>query len=324
MFITVGSDKAASSRVRAATVIGALHDKGWNIDRVVAASRLWPLLATFSVAKRKPDLIVLQKVVPPAWFLRLLRVRTDWMVFEIDDAIYFGYPGSPQSVPQIEQRVRSLVRIANRVVTSNNLIAQDLERMGASELHVFPGPAPSVRSVQQSKDEKAVCWLGSPSTYPLVAQTFEALSSAPSTGEFRLCAVGAREEQAVEAGVEFVPWSATNEEAVLQQSSAGLLPVQRGPWEERKAAYKLLEYLANEVRPVCPDSPALRTLLGDETEQLVILVSAPYADVDWQTAVRLALSAPVTDTWLEARDRVFDRWSVANFAALFVSSTARR
>jgi hypothetical protein len=95
------------------------------------------------------------------------------------------------------------------------------------------------------------------------------------------------------------------------------MPLEQTEWNDRKAGYKILEYLKGGVIPVTVDSAILETLLGADAGTLCEVISTSHPD-DWAAGIRRALDRECDDAWFAARERVFSTWSTKNFAALIL------
>lgn len=157
-------------------------------------------------------------------------------------------------------------------------------------------------------------WLGSPSTESNMDHLLPALTQILPGQEFVL--VGSARNH-VEPGVRRVRWTRTEEVNALSRSHLGLMPLQDTEWNRRKAGYKILEYLRGGVIPVVEEGPILRTLLGDEAETLCEVVVGSTAE-HWAEGIERGLSRVCDEPWIAARDKVFARWSMGNFAKLIL------
>lgn len=269
---------------------------------------------------KKPTVVLLQKIAAPRLFVRFLRSLTEWFAYEIDDAIYFGYPGSADQGKGIARRVSFTVSLSDRVVTSNRLIAADVRQwtMWPERVRVFPGPAPTPRTIHPGdKRNESVLWLGSPSTYPYFVKSIGPICAALADSGYRISVVGSPSDSPDLNGVEQFEWSESVEEHELRSASIGVMPMATDDWALRKAGYKILEYLASEIVPVYVRSEAIDTLLGDRQEVLSVAIPDDSPE-SWATGVERASRVQTGDVWHEMRDEVFDEWSPEKFAASFL------
>lgn len=315
LIVSLGDDSVASSRVRAGSLEHRLVELGMNPVRVTAGRLMWPLRLMIALLSR-PKLTLLQKIAPPKWFLRLIRTASSTLVFELDDAIYLGYPNQKHSPQRIRSRVQFAVHSADLTVVSNQNIADDLRPFSKQEIIVFPGPAPRVRTTCSFPKERIAIWLGSPSTFSFFSQAIYPKSEELSANGVRVVAVGA--SSAAQTGsIHCVPWSPEEEERALCLATVGLVPHVESDWADRKAAYKILEYLSADVVPVFDMTPAIQLLLGDNLDTIGVQVE----DRDWISAINIGMEIQISNAWRTARDDVFKRWSPDNYARIFIHAS---
>lgn len=312
--LSLGNDELASSRVRLGSVLTALRSQEWDARRVSASRALWPAEFMVALLWFRPEVTVIQKIVPPVAFVRIVRRFSRRLVFDCDDAIHLGYDGNRRQAALFSRRLRYMLPVCDCVVTSNRLLEADLKQLGAETTRVFPGPAPCERLKSRSEGEGAL-WLGSPSTVSNVRSiVYPAFRLLPSTVE--LTVVGADRDFDLGQIRERV-WSETAQLCALSRARVGLAPQAVDDWSQRKAFYKVLEYLAAGLIPVVPAHPAVRTLLGEELERLAITAANDTPEA-WATAISKAMDLPPDQGWMAARSRVFARWSAASLGRVVV------
>lgn len=303
--LTLGGDSVASSRVRIAAPLTAMRLNGAKTGRVSAASRVWPATLMVRIIFFRPSVTIVQKVVAPGWFCRVMRGLSRRLVFECDDAIQLGDGADQGTAGVISRRLQVLLPLCDCVTVSNSVLAEDLRKLGARRVVVFPGPAPAI-DTKRNACRRGILWLGSPSTLANVKSVvYPALDLLPP--EIELTVIGASRDYDGSRIAERV-WSFDRQRRALARASVGVAPQATDQWSRRKAFYKVLEYLAAAVVPVVPPHPALRTLLGDELE-IVAVVASDDSAACWATALTRALSMQPNEQWLAARDRIFARWS---------------
>lgn len=320
--LTLGDDHTASSRVRTGQVLTHLASNGAYTARVTASSKLWPTQLLLRLIFRRFDTIIVQKVIPPTLVTRMIRRLSPYLIFEIDDAIYFGYPGDSIRASRTAMiRTKAMAHAADRIVTSNRVIKQDLSYVGLEKIFVFPGPAPSNSIIRASiRDTKRILWLGSPSTFAnCTASVYPALDA---LRDLEMRCVGAPSDALRhlknDVVVRETVWSLEAQRAELSLAHAGVAPLLDGEWNRRKAAYKVLEYLAAAVIPITCAYPAVVELLGAQLDTLCVVADGTTPSA-WASAIERAQRTEVDANWYKARDEVFDRLSVSKFSTMFAS-----
>lgn len=320
--LTVGSDRVASSRVRAGTVIEFAGKHGWATQRIQADSRLWPIRLILSLAISPPDILLLQKMVLPRTLNRLLTLLSKEIVLELDDAIYLGYPGASGTADRMMKRTRQTLVIVDRLIVSNQLIADDLAPYFHADISVFPGPAPVVSSHENPLEiREKILWLGSPSTIENLRElVYPAAKGLPS---FEFTVVGAPMRAMPFPNVEEIVWDEEAQRRSLRTARLGLMPLLRSAWNDRKASYKVLEYLAHDVIPIGQATDAMIDLLGPELEALMVVVDNQERE-SWMGAIDASQNLSVDDAWRAARDRVFDSLCVEAYSMKILGCAIER
>jgi hypothetical protein len=324
--VVVGDQNLASSRVRAHDSLELLGTLGHKI-RVVNTSRtrMWPIRAVALLIYVRPDVTHLQKVIPPSAVSLFIRRTSRFLIYELDDAIYFGYPGSSQAVrARSAKRVLRLANAADRVVVSSPEIARDLEAFVATEICVFPGPAPA-RPRPAPADEvgddplsPVTLWLGSPSTKYYVESIETTYTERVSNSERfgRLVLVGSDRDRS--GDVQHEVWTQSRESFWLRRASVGIMPIADDEWSRRKAAYKILVYLAHDIIPVTTRNSVSKNVLGASFEQLCEVVAAPADETEWLRAISRAHARSIDSEWVTVRDELFAALSLRRYTAVLI------
>jgi hypothetical protein len=299
-FVLLGDETTASTRVRGLSLITELKERG---HLVTQGSLRDTVRAPWILGRTKPpDVLVLQKVFPPTAIVDLLRRRVSVLVLEVDDAVHLGYPGDgPRAASKIGGRVRRAAAVADVLTTPSPILATDLVRGGRSL--VFPGPAPRI---QPGSSTGGLVWLGSPST-EVNLELLRGCGDLFSNWRGGARAVGGG-QLAETVGLTPVTWSPATEKEVLSMSTVGVMPITRSEWNDRKAAYKVLEYLAAGVAPIASSSPSL-----DALGPLRRFVEIVRDHNDWPEVLRGRESLEPTVDWREV-SAALDLISAEHFA----------
>lgn len=260
LVVAVSDRDGASSRVRAWGVAEALRATGRVRVRGVVGPRRRSLIEL--VLPRRYDVVLLQKWVPPAAVLRLLRRRAELLVYDCDDAIYLDVPQTeaPNKAASTRSRFRRLLAAIDGATVSTALIAEDIGvRAPRLPVLVYAGPRPPLRV--GSDERSGAVWLGSPDTEPYLWPITDALRIVEE--QIGFVAMGAT-RRSEDLGIRVRAWSMADERALLQGAAVGLFLQREGEWERRKAGYKILEYIASGVLPVAERSAAAVEILGEE------------------------------------------------------------
>lgn len=255
-FFAQGDMTLASSRLRAWLLSDTLSNLDVRSRTVVGASR--PGLRALL---RRSDVTVIQKWTPPAPVLAILRLTSSRLILDVDDAIYLaGTNRVGKFTDRNRRRFLRNIKSFDGATVSTTRIAEDLKGMKPDlPVLVYPGPV-RLRSHTDGSRSGAL-WLGSPATERYLAPWVRELRMIDEAIGF--LAVGGTEATA-QLGIRVAEWSSEAEKAALAERSVGILAQSSGLWEDRKSAYKVLEYITAGVIPVSEKIPAAVALLGEE------------------------------------------------------------
>lgn len=278
LFLTLGDASVASSRVRSFYLSENLSKLG-HVSKTVPIREIKGILTCL---RTKWDVITVQKCLPNRFVIWLLKNRCKRLLFEIDDAIYLGYPG--QSITLTKKyysRTKQVTSKVHGVTTPSFLIAADLKGMRFEKpVLVFPGPVVGKELMpKDSQQRKNICiWLGSDSTQAdleIIDGTFY-----QELEDWDFIAIGAKIAPLPWVCVE---WSVDTQDDYLAKSRVGVVPVSRSPFNDRKSAFKLMEYLRCGLIVVASPVPST---IGRDSDSAIEFASSGK----WGNAVKNALA----------------------------------
>lgn len=303
LFLALGNDRIASSRIRAWRFADELRQMGEDVTCVVGPSR-----QGVREILRGPrwDLILVQKWAMPWWAARLIRLRARKVVYECDDAIYLPVPRPSKYADRNRKRALRNMKGYDAFQASTPQIEADLRRLGGSKpTFVFPGPVPD--TIAAETERSGLLWLGSPATQSYVLDIEDQLRDI--AGDIAFLAVGVSDDF-LSHGLNGVPWSPETQEHWLQTARIGLFVQPRGEWEDRKSGYKILEYISHGVLPIANRVEAAEVILGPDYPFFVV-------DEEWADVIRRAhgLSPSEHREIVRALSDRIERWSYRSIAS---------
>lgn len=266
LFLTIGDENVASSRVRIYGYLPFLKKKGvlyklisftsgGKQERVRDLKQDSPwqriteilykiyVITKIAVLSKSYDMIVVQKVVLPKAAWGLLRALNGKIVFDFDDAIY------------LSRDIVYLLKGASAVLVSNKALR---EFASAHNKKVYELPSPvDVTGATRPKDGSCVTlsWTGSPGAarylYPLMP-VFRKLKERFRNLNIEFTGTGPNKDfQSL--GIAINEWSPEEEKWHLERADIGIMPLADDEWSRSKAGYKALLYMSKAIP--CVASP---------------------------------------------------------------------
>lgn len=255
LFVLIGDENKASSRVRGYWVARELKDQGAEVELLVGGGN--PLTPSALRSLLRNDVVVLQKSFS-RWdlgFAALARVLGLVVIFDIDD-----HPAPSGSAATIGRAGR-VARLAHAVTAGSQALVRLFSGMGAA-VHFHPTCVrPELYRVRDhATREGRIClgWIGNGRHYSedLCEILLEPLRRIASEVPVKLRIVGAAGDQRIHTAFGDIPgleaeiidqirWD--DPAAVHQAVSSfdiGLFPLRDTAFNQHKCAFKALEYMA--------------------------------------------------------------------------------
>lgn len=275
VFLTFGDEQIASSRTRVFQYLPFL-DKENIFYRILITRCALPIKGFFSYVKfwlcnawiglrllfmaNFYEIIFIQKVMLPRFYLRLLKFFKCKLVFDFDDAVYIvpksrGIANFPLEKKQDYSRFQTVVSMSDLVVLENKFTEEYAKKYSTKILRII-GPMDTLRyspvqNGNKNSEKIVIGWIGSPTTTvylePIIP-VFEKISLQYKNVRFKL--IGASPVLSSRVKVCQVPWSLETEVEELREFDIGIMPLPDDEWTRGKGGYKLLQYMAMGIPSV--------------------------------------------------------------------------
>jgi glycosyltransferase involved in cell wall biosynthesis len=223
----------------------------------------------------------------PSFFETLALPRGIPFVVDYDDAIFHQYDQhkSPTVRAVLGGKLKPLLRRADLVICGNAYL-QDYADQYCCRTEIIPtvvdtnvyGPA----SVRRADRPITVGWIGSPSAWMVVKSLVPLLMEAAQRHNLAIRVVGAGPQADAPPPFEFLPWSETDEIALIQGMDIGIMPLPDEPWARGKCGYKLIQYMACGL-PVIASPVGINSDIVDHGENGFL---APTSQ-EWAAAIAI-------------------------------------
>jgi glycosyltransferase involved in cell wall biosynthesis len=350
LFLIQGPEQVASSRTRAFAYLPHLAKMGvetealvWNSEAFVARQRHGAVPAAAHVmntlrhagialrawwAARRHEVVYVQKVILPGWFLRSLKRGGRRLVFDYDDALYALAPGADRGPRALLRRHRmrrftACLSAADLVVIENEPNRMLTEQYCANTLTIT-GPIDTDRyrpAVRERRGEVVLGWIGSPSTTSYLRMLEPVVRDLASRYSIALHLIGAGTIDIPGVAVRSYRWSLEDEVRNLATFDVGLMPLTDDPWSRGKGGYKILQYMAMGI-PTVASPVGINAGLVRHGETGLLASSAEQ----WRAALeRLVVDADERERMgRAARADAVSRFSLAHYAPVFAEALLPR
>ena len=278
LFISKG-ENSASTRYRALSYFEPLRSNGWEPLHITAHGIL-PRIKLLGIANQAEVVVILRKTFGLS-FLRLLRLCSKNLVFDLDDAVFCRSDGEPS-----KSRQMSFEKVISNCeqVWAGNLYLADRARQYNEAVKILPTSLDYRKyllEVEKDSDYFDLVWIGSRSTQKYLKESLPLLESLSEIiPNLRLKIVADFDLPTKRLETVAVPWSEEVEAEALASAHVGIAPMPDDPWTKGKCGLKVLQYMAAGLPVVSSPAGVNREIV----QQGVTGFLAEKAG-DWKTAI---------------------------------------
>ena len=281
LFLTVGNETVASSRVRIYSYANFLEREGIEYKIIPFTSRAKCqrvlklqkdnivqyiyeffykvyVYITVLVLAKKYDAIFIQKIIPAKTVILLLRKLNRNIIFDLDDAIY------------LNNDIEHVLKNAARVVTSNKYLKGFAARFN-NKVHELISPVNVSERSPEPKKGVTIGWIGGMETSsyldPLLP-VFQRLKEKNKELSVEFMGPG-RRAYFESFGIKVHDWSIGKEKEFLEKLGIGIMPLTDDKWARGKAGYKLLLYMSRGISCVTSPVGINNEIIKDEVNGLL-------------------------------------------------------
>ena len=305
LFISKGKN-SASTRYRALAYFDSLRSEGWEPLHITAHGIL-PRVKLLGVAKQSEVIVILRKTFSLP-FLRLLRLCSKNLVFDLDDAVFCRSDGELSKSRQMS--FEKVTSICEQVWAGNFYLADRAEQYNEA-VKILPTSLDYRKyllEVEKNQDHFDLVWIGSRSTQKYLKKSLPVLESmSANIPNLRLKIVADFDLPTKRLKTVAVPWSDEVEAEALASSHIGIAPMSDDPWTKGKCGLKVLQYMAAGL-------PVISSPAGVNREIVQEGITGFFAENpdDWRKSIdKLFRDPALRDIMGKAgQQRVIDYFSV--------------
>ena len=305
LFISKG-ENSASTRYRAIAYFELLRSNGWELLHITAHGIL-PRIKLLGMAKQAEVVVILRKTFSLS-FLRLLRLYSKNLVFDLDDAVFCRSDGEPSKSRQMSfEKVTSICE----QVWAGNLYLADRARQYNKAVKILPTSLDYRKylpEVEKNPKHFDLVWIGSRSTRKYLKECLPALESlSKNIPGLHLKIVADFDLPTKRLKTVAVPWSDEVEAEALASAHVGIAPMSDDPWTKGKCGLKVLQYMAAGL-PVVSSPAGVNKEIVQHGKTGFLAENAG----DWKTAIeRLFRDSELRHSMGKAgQKRVIEHFSV--------------
>jgi glycosyltransferase involved in cell wall biosynthesis len=268
----VQDETMASSRIRVMNLVPELEKEGIRAYVLEYPKKLMEKLSMIKTC-RQYDVTFLQKKLPSHFDAILLKIYSNKLVFDFDDAIYYRHDARESlSSATRNKKFVFLTRRADLVIAGNRILADHAGRCNRNVV-VIPSAVETrdlpVKNYDLAPDRIAVGWVGGKVNLhhlEMLSPIFQRLSGEYPI-EVRILSDDAISIPSVD--VRFIPWRLDTQEREIALFDIGVMPLPNNRHTEGKCGYKALQYMAVAVPPVVSDVGVNGDIVEDGREGFV-------------------------------------------------------
>lgn len=254
---------SSSTRYRALQFYPYLYQHDFTPTHSQISGGVFTFLKTLYIANKADTVVVLRKTFPfiLTWLLKLVSNK---LIFDLDDAIFCSTDGS-SSITR-KKRFKNIVMLSDHVFAGNTFLAENTLLFNKS-VTVIPTCLNVKKydiTVNKPDDHIDLVWIGSKSTSKYLLNILPILEqAAKEQPKLRLKIIADFSLTNAKINTLNIPWAEHTEAEELASSHIGIAPMIENDWTRGKCALKVLQYMAAKL-------PVISSNVGVNSEVICI------------------------------------------------------
>ncbi len=277
LFISKGYEKP-STRYRARHFEALLSQDGWDTKYVTASGSILDKIRTLKQAYSADLVVVIRKNFSFIYF-KLLRLVSDRLVYDFDDANFLKPDGSASKTRY--SSFKRFMLMADHIWAGNEYLAHEAKKFTRKVSVVPTSIKPDKYSIKAHKPEKTfdLVWIGSHSTSKYIKEIIPLLEKAGKNIPYlRLKIIADFHVTSNEIEIISLPWSSDIEAHELASSHVGLAPLPDTPWTRGKCGLKVLQYMSAGLPVISNNSGVNAEIIEDGLTGILIDSETQWID----------------------------------------------
>jgi glycosyltransferase involved in cell wall biosynthesis len=185
----------------------------------------------------------------PPWGEETLARRGIRMVVDYDDAIFLHYETNKSRWVRalLKDKIDRVMKWASLVIVGNDYLKRRALDAGARWVEELPSVVDITQycfAESSSQNGLTIGWIGSPPTRKYLRLIQPALHQFCQEENARLLCIGGGTPDLEGVPLVVTDWSEETQALQLSRCDVGIMPLSKGPWEQGKCGYKLIQYMA--------------------------------------------------------------------------------
>lgn len=316
-FLTFGTEETASTRYRVLQFLPYLQKDGIRYRIVLYPAHNRPLrpfskgwyLVRACILSLGADLVFIQKILLPPWFLRILKVISKRIVYDVDDAMWLPGPNLAEFSEKVrkekEQRFVDVLRRVHDVIVGNEDLKHFVEKH-QPRVHLVPTCIDDSHYPQERgafSERFCIGWIGSSGNFTYLRNLEDVFVSLfEKHGNSVYLKIMSDQPFVSTSGIEIknIQWSEKAELAEMQEFSVGLMPLLDSEWARGKCGFKALHYMALGIVPIASPVGVNTTIVQNGKTGFL-----PHTTEQWLHALETLKESPPLQKEMGEQARTF-------------------
>ncbi len=254
LLMILTSATAPSSRVRCRNLIPALEQQNISCHSQVYPKSWRQRFALFRLCKKADVVLIQKKLLPPLQFW-LLRLASQILIFDFDDAIYLRQKEGCSEISKGRLlKFKRTVKQCDHVIAGNRLLSAMAKPL-QNKTHIIPS-AIAVKNISRKDHSQShngpvvIGWVGTAVNLPYLALLSPILNRLNLDYDIELRIICNESIEIPGVTVKFIPWQLATQEQEIAQFDIGVMPLPDSEHASGKCGYKALQYMAAAVPAV--------------------------------------------------------------------------